>query len=56
MTLPAGRLVGAFRRDPLLKRKWLRDELGDTRWKLQRNIKEVFDPQGILNPGKVLTP
>jgi glycolate oxidase len=39
----------------LLKRKWLRDELGDTQWELQRKIKEVFDLQGILNPGKVFT-
>jgi glycolate oxidase len=39
----------------LLKRKWLRDELGDDQWQLQRDIKTVFDPQGILNPGKVFT-
>ena len=39
----------------LLKRKWLRDELGDDQWELQRQIKSVFDPQGILNPGKVFT-
>jgi len=40
----------------LLKRKWLLEELGETQWELQRKIKEVFDPQGILNPGKVFTP
>jgi glycolate oxidase len=40
----------------LLKRKWLLEELGQTQWELQRKIKEVFDPQGILNPGKVFTP
>jgi predicted ribonuclease YlaK len=34
----------------LLNRKWLREELGDTQWELQRKVKEVFDPQGILNP------
>ena len=39
----------------LLKKKWLRDELGDDQWQLQREIKSVFDPQGILNPGKVFT-
>ena len=39
----------------LLKRKWLKDELGDDQWQLQREIKSVFDPQGILNPGKVFT-
>ena len=37
----------------LLKKRWLRDELGDDVWNLQRKIKAVFDPEGILNPGKV---
>jgi glycolate oxidase len=40
----------------LLKRKWLRDELGTTEWHLQRNIKLLFDPHGILNPGKIFDP
>ena len=38
----------------LLKRSWLRAELGETSYALQRSIKAVFDPLGILNPGKVL--
>ncbi len=37
----------------VLKRRWLTDELGDDQWELQRRITRVFDPQGILNPGKV---
>jgi glycolate oxidase len=37
----------------LLKRRWLRDELGDDQLDLQRQVKAVFDPRGILNPGKV---
>jgi glycolate oxidase len=37
----------------LLKRRWLGEELGDTQLKLQEEIKRVFDPHGILNPGKV---
>jgi glycolate oxidase len=37
----------------LLKRRWLRDELGDDQVALQRQVKAVFDPLGILNPGKV---
>lgn len=37
----------------ILKRRWLRDELGDSQLELQRSIKNVFDPLGILNPGKV---
>ena len=36
-----------------LKRRWLADELGDDQVALQRGIKAVFDPHGILNPGKV---
>ncbi|KQZ83041.1 FAD-linked oxidase [Microbacterium sp. Root166] len=37
----------------VLKRRWLVDELGEDQWELQRQITRVFDPQGILNPGKV---
>ena len=37
----------------VLKRRWLADELGDDQWRLQREIARVFDPKGILNPGKV---
>ena len=40
----------------LLKRRWLKDELGDTQWQLQWHIKQLFDPQNILNPGKVFFP
>lgn len=36
-----------------LKRRWLRDEVGDDSLEIQRGIKAVFDPRGILNPGKV---
>jgi glycolate dehydrogenase FAD-linked subunit len=38
----------------LLKRTWLREELGARSYALQQSIKSVFDPLGILNPGKVL--
>jgi len=37
----------------VLKRRWLGDELGDTQLRLQEDIKRVFDPNGIMNPGKV---
>lgn len=37
----------------VLKRRWLGDELGQDQLDLQREIKRVFDPQGILNPGKI---
>lgn len=39
-----------------LKSRWLADELGDDQWELQRQITRVFDPLGILNPGKVFSP
>ncbi|MET3449960.1 FAD-linked oxidase C-terminal domain-containing protein [Curtobacterium sp. 1544] len=37
----------------VLKRRWIGDELGDDVLELQRGIRTVFDPAGILNPGKV---
>jgi glycolate oxidase len=37
----------------LLKRRWLADELGADQYELQRQVKRVFDPLGILNPGKI---
>lgn len=37
----------------LLKRRWLADELGESGYELQKRIKAVFDPEGILNPGKL---
>ncbi|OZS41246.1 hypothetical protein ASV53_24875, partial [Photobacterium sanguinicancri] len=36
-----------------LKSRWLAEELGDDQWELQRQITRVFDPLGLLNPGKV---
>jgi glycolate oxidase len=38
----------------LLKKEWLARELGPTGVELQRGVKAVFDPLGLLNPGKVL--
>jgi glycolate oxidase len=37
----------------VLKKEWLARELGPVGLELQRGIKQVFDPLGILNPGKV---
>lgn len=39
----------------VLKQRWLRQELGDDSYALQRDIKRVFDPLGILNPGKIFS-
>jgi glycolate oxidase len=38
----------------ILKRRWLRDELGEDVMELQRGLKAVFDPLGIMNPGKAI--
>ena len=37
----------------ILKKRWLAYELGDDQVDLQRQLKAVFDPLGILNPDKV---
>lgn len=34
----------------VLKARWLRDELGDESFALQRGIRRLFDPRGQLNP------
>ena len=36
-----------------LKSRWLAEELGRDQWEIQQQIARVFDPLGILNPGKV---
>jgi glycolate oxidase len=36
-----------------LKARWLRDEVGTASIERQRAIKALFDPRGILNPGRV---
>jgi glycolate oxidase len=38
----------------VLKRRWLAEELGTESLILQQKIKRVFDPNGILNPGKAI--
>ncbi|MEU0845972.1 FAD-linked oxidase C-terminal domain-containing protein [Streptomyces sp. NPDC005962] len=37
----------------VLKREWLARELGPVGVELQRGVKQVFDPLGLLNPGKL---
>ena len=36
------------------KKQFLRESLGDRQLELMRGIKAVFDPNGILNPGKII--
>ena len=38
----------------VLKRDWLARELGEVGTEMQRALRRVFDPLGILNPGKLL--
>ncbi|HZB03372.1 MAG TPA: FAD-linked oxidase C-terminal domain-containing protein [Actinomycetota bacterium] len=38
----------------LLKRPWLTEELGDDGFRVHAAVKHALDPEGILNPGKVL--
>ncbi|MCH0563812.1 MULTISPECIES: FAD-binding oxidoreductase [unclassified Streptomyces] len=37
----------------VLKKEWLAREIGPVGVELQRQIKQVFDPLGLLNPGKL---
>ena len=37
----------------VLKKEWLARELGPDALELQRGVKAVFDPLGLLNPGKL---
>ncbi len=38
----------------IVKRRWLRDELGQTQFQLQQAVKAVFDPRNILAPNSFL--
>ena len=37
----------------ITKMKYLPDEIGEVELKIMKEIKNVFDPKGILNPGKI---
>ena len=56
MFLAAVRLGGTLTGEHgigILKKRWLVNELGQDQFDLQQQVKAVFDPLGILNPGKV---
>ena len=36
------------------KREYLKHQLGEEQMGLMSGIKSVFDPKGILNPGKIV--
>jgi glycolate oxidase len=37
----------------ITKKKFIRMEIGPEEMRLMREIKNVFDPKGMLNPGKI---
>lgn len=37
-----------------LKQPWLTDQVGERSYELMTQIKQVFDPKGILNPGVII--
>jgi glycolate oxidase len=39
----------------VLKRDWLRQEIGPVAESVHRSIKAALDPKNLLNPGKVVT-
>jgi len=54
LALSLGGTVSAEHGVGLLKRDWLERELGAGALAWQRRIKQLFDPAGILNPGKAI--
>jgi FAD/FMN-containing dehydrogenase len=38
----------------VLERAWLGRELGPRNHRVQRDLKALFDPAGILNPGEAI--
>ncbi|MFB9443185.1 FAD-binding oxidoreductase [Dactylosporangium vinaceum] len=54
LALSLGGTVTAEHGIGLLKRHWLERELDPAALALQRRIKALFDPAGILNPGKAI--
>ncbi len=53
LALDLGGTVSAEHGVGVLKRDWVSREVGPDSLDLQRRIKDLFDPAGILNPGKV---
>src|SRR6476619_8394133 len=37
----------------LAKKTWLRQQMGDSSFDVMKQIKQVLDPAGLLNPGKI---
>lgn len=39
----------------MAKKRWIKDALGEVGYATHLNVKDAFDPKGILNPGKFLS-
>lgn len=55
LTLSLGGTIAGEHGLGWLKAPWLRREIGDLSSGLQRQVKAVFDPKGLMNPGRVFT-
>jgi glycolate dehydrogenase FAD-linked subunit len=56
LTLRLGGTIAGEHGIGTLKEPWLARELGPTAMAWQHRVKSLFDPGGIMNPGKVLAP
>ncbi len=48
-----GGIISAEHGFGYVKNNFVREAVGDTKLNLDRRIKQIFDPKGILNPGKM---
>ncbi len=55
-TLKLGGTISGEHGIGLTKKQYVGMELSDTSIEIMKNIKDVFDPKGILNPGKMFPP
>lgn len=55
MVLSMGGTISGEHGIGTLKAPYLRSETGETCYSIMKNIKKLFDPNNILNPGKVFT-
>ena len=53
ITLELGGTITGEHGVGITKMKYLPDEIGEVEIQIMKKIKEVFDPNGILNPGKI---
>lgn len=54
LALQLGETTTGEHRVGVHKRPWLRSELDEVGYDVQRRSKATFDPRGVLYPGKVL--